>query len=279
MGRTVRAGDVELFVEEVGPKDAQPTLLMHGGLGLDHTYLRVFDRLAPDRRVIYYDHRSNGRSPATPADGVTMSALAADAQALCETLDVGPVDVIGHSYGGFVALEMALRHPEAVRRLVLVDTFPGHTPEVGQQVMAQVAARQPGPEVFEVLNATESPASVEEQRTMFGKILPLYVHRVEVGALEAALAEVRFSLEGGAVGDAAVSGWSVADELDRIGAPTLVLCGRHDWICPLPQSELLAEHIPDAELVVLDNSGHFPWLEEPEMFWGALDDFLGAPTP
>lgn len=279
MGRTVRAGDMELFVEDVGPKDAPPTLLMHGGLGLDHTYLRAFDRLAPDRRVIYYDHRSNGRSPATPADGVTMSDLAADANALCRELELGSVDVIGHSYGGFVALEMALRHPEAVRRLVLVDTFPGHTPEVGEQVMAQVAARQPGPEVFEVLNATEPPSSVEEQRTMFAKIVPLYVHRVDVSVLEAALADVRFSLEGGAVGDAAVSDWNVADELDRISAPTLVLCGRHDWICPLPQSELMAERIPGARLVVFDESGHFPWLEEPEKFWGALDDFLATRTP
>lgn len=90
MGRTVRAGDVQLFVEEVGPKDAPPVLVMHGGLGFDHSYLRDFDRLAADRRVIYYDHRGKGQSPVVSPDGVTMSTLASDAVALSEALELGP---------------------------------------------------------------------------------------------------------------------------------------------------------------------------------------------
>lgn len=277
MGRTVRAGDVELFVEEVGPKDAPATLLMHGGLGLDHTYLREFDRLTPDRRVIYYDHRSNGRSPVAPLEGVTMLDLATDAAALCGALDLGPVDVIGHSYGGFVALEMALRHPETVRSLVLLDTLPGLTPEVGEQRMEQVAARSPEPEVIAVLNASEPPASAEAARQMLSTLLPLYVHRLDLASLTALLDGVRVSLDGMAVGDAAASAWDVTEDLGRISAPTLVLCGRHDWICPLPQSVLMADRIPGARLVVFEDSGHFPWLEEPAEFWRALDDFLAAP--
>lgn len=278
MGRTVRAGDVELFVEEVGPEDAPPVLMMHGGLGFDHSYLRAFDRLAPDRRVVYYDHRSNGQSPVVSPEGVTMSTLAADAVALCEALELGLVDVIGHSYGGFVALEMALRNPESVRRLVLLSTFPGGSPELDAQRMEQVMARNAGPEVIAALTASEPPTTGEGMRKMLDTILPLYVHSLDVAVLQDLLSRVRLSLHGSALGDAAADGWNVTEDLGEIAHRTLVMSGRHDWICPLPQSELMTERIPKAEIVVFEESGHFPWLEETDRFWNSLADFLSE-TP
>src|SRR5688572_23256339 len=88
-----------------------PLIVLHGGLGLDHTYLRpAFDQLAPELQVIYLDLRANGRSTGDGV-GMTMGQLAADVDALRAHLGLERVAVFGHSYGGFVGLEYALTYP------------------------------------------------------------------------------------------------------------------------------------------------------------------------
>ena len=263
---------VRLHVVEAGSPSGQPTLLMHGGLGLDHSYLRVFDRLGDRARLIYYDHRSNGRSEVTPSDGVTMSTLADDAEELRQSMALGPVDVIGHSYGGFVALQFALDHPSSVRRLVLVDTIPGMTPARWEQVMERVQARNPTPEIMAALSS--SPADVAEGRQMLERILPLYFVGDVPPEMQAGLDAMVLTREGAELGDQCAEGWDLTDRLGEVTAPTLVLCGRHDWVCPSPQSEILAAGIPGAELVVFEDCGHFPWLEAPDEFWPAVERFL-----
>lgn len=276
MGTMVKVGELELFVEEAGTPSGQPTVFLHGGLGLDHTYLRAFDRL-PDRRLIYFDQRANGRSTGGLSDDVTMATLAADVVALSQTLGLGPVDVIGHSYGGFVALEMALRHPDAVRRLVLLGTIPGYTEEYSAQVQEQVTRLDPSPEVRAAM--AMDPESSEAFGEMLVALLPLYVYSIDPSVLAAGLSETRYNIDALRMGLGASREWDVTAELDGIHAPTLVMCGRHDFICPAGQSEVMAQRIPDARLAVFEQSGHFPWLEEPDEFWASLDSFLGADEP
>ena len=113
-----------IFYTELG--EGRVVLMMHGGLGFDHTYFRSgFDRLAAGHRVVYYDHRSNGRSGRPPIETLTIEQAADDAAGLLDHLDVAQAVVIGHSYGGFIAQEFALRHPDRLAGLVLVDTTPG----------------------------------------------------------------------------------------------------------------------------------------------------------
>src|SRR4051794_5275320 len=92
----------------------RPLLVMHGGLGLDHAYFRPWlDALGDVSELIYYDHRGNGKS-ARPTDwsGVTHATWADDADALREQLGHERITLYGHSYGGFLALEYALRHAD-----------------------------------------------------------------------------------------------------------------------------------------------------------------------
>src|SRR5215213_7024615 len=109
----------ELFYIEVG--EGTPCLMMHGGLGFDHTSLHPwFDPLSDVMRLVYYDHRANGRSGRPPLKTLTFEWLCADADALREHLGFEEVTVLGHSYGGFIALEYALRYPERLGRLILL---------------------------------------------------------------------------------------------------------------------------------------------------------------
>ena len=110
-----------------------PCLVMHGGLGLDHTYLRGLDIVSDVLHLVYYDHRHNGRSGRPPLESVTHAQLADDAEGLRQYCGFGKVAVLGHSYGGFIALEYALRYPDSVSHLILLDTAPVYN--YGEEIM------------------------------------------------------------------------------------------------------------------------------------------------
>lgn len=114
----------ELFHEVDG--DGAPCLVLHGGLGVDHTmYQRTLGPLAPPMQLVYLDHRCNGRSGRPPLITLTMEQLADDAVGLADHLGLDRFHVLGHSYGGFVAQELAIRHPDRVAALLIVATTPG----------------------------------------------------------------------------------------------------------------------------------------------------------
>src|SRR5215203_3578474 len=119
-GTTISIRDVSLLVDVVGR--GHPLLLMHGGPGADHYTMLPFRRCKDRFTLVFYDHRCNGRSTGPDVSSMTWENLTADADALREHLGFDRWAVLGHSFGGHVALEYALRYPRQVSRLVLVDT-------------------------------------------------------------------------------------------------------------------------------------------------------------
>ncbi len=132
-------------------------LLMHGGLGYDHTYFRPWlDVLGERTELIYYDHRGNGRSSRPESwEGITHETWAQDADALREHLGHERVLLFGHSYGGFLAQEYALRYPERLEGLILCSTAPVFDyPEVA---MANAAARTTAAQFQALTEALSAP--------------------------------------------------------------------------------------------------------------------------
>src|SRR5512136_416158 len=117
---SVQIRDVSLFVKVMG--QGYPLVLMHGGPGLDHTSLLALQPLADQFTLIFYDHRCNGRSEEAEVSSMTFENLTADADALRQTLGFEKWAVLGHSFGGNVALEYALRYPQSLSHLVLMNT-------------------------------------------------------------------------------------------------------------------------------------------------------------
>src|SRR6266571_767234 len=128
----VSVGDVRLFVDVDGAKlvpdgmsmRERPTIiLLHGGPGFDHTpYKQLYAPLTEIAQLVYYDHRGNGRSESGPHDRWTLDQWADDLRTLCDVLGIERPIVFGASFGGFVALNYAIRHPEHPARLVLAST-------------------------------------------------------------------------------------------------------------------------------------------------------------
>src|SRR5512139_4012854 len=111
--------DVSLYVKIIGRGD--PLLLMHGGPGLDHTSLLPLQPLADQFTLIFYDHRCNGRSEGGEISSMTFENLTADADALRQELGFDRWAILGHSFGGNVALEYALRYPQSFSHLILMN--------------------------------------------------------------------------------------------------------------------------------------------------------------
>lgn len=248
-----------------------PALVLHGGLGFDHSIYRATLGPLTDRlRVVWLDHRGNGRSGRPPLETITMEQLADDAVDLARHLGFDRVVVIGHSYGGFVAQELALRHPAHVAGLVLIDTTPGQLgatespdDEQGPPMPPEVAAR------FAVV-----PASDEEFKAMAAEFFPNYLYRPETVDAAALLDATVYDVAAMIRGFEVLAGWSSVDRLATITAPTLVMAGRHDVFTSWPQAMRIARAIDGAEVVVFEASGHFPWIEEPERFFAVVGDWL-----
>ena len=277
--RRLRLGDVSLYVDVVG--HGEPVLFMHGGPSADLWTLSTFRKLADQFTLVFYDHRCNGRSVGVPVSSMTWANLVADAEALREHLGFESWSVLGHSFGGHVALEYVLRHPDRVSRLVLMDTGADsrwardHAPELLAQrgvAPAKVALvrrwfrgefrpRQYVPIMWRISSAyggTAGLRGVARELAAGG-----WRSRIRPEALIQAGREL-------------MPGWSVVDRLGEIDVPTLVIAGDQDFVFPPECQAQLAQGTHGSQLVLVDGAGHDPEDEQPALVLGVVRSFLSA---
>lgn len=270
--------DVSLFVKVVG--HGYPLLLMHGGPGLDHTTLDALEPLAHRFTLVFYDHRGNGRSTGAAAT-MTFDNLVADAEALREMLGFERWAVLGHSFGGHVALEYALRHPERVSHLILMDTF-GDARRTRESAPAILARRGYGAGAVEAARRFfGGELRPKEMLPLVRKFLRAYFYRIRLrDAPHAVVAAFRMKMRPEALVfgfGTLLRNWSVMDRLGEITMPTLVLAGREDFLYPPEHQAILADRIPGARLEIVEHAGHNPQDEQPLETLRILREFLGAP--
>jgi proline iminopeptidase len=274
--------DVSLFVDVVG--HGYPLVLMHGGPGLDHWTLAPFQRCADRFTLVFYDHRCNGRSVGAPVSSMTWENLTADAEALRERLGLERWAVLGHSFGGKVALEYALRYPDSLSHLVLLDT--GGDSRWDQEHAPELLARR-GYSLKRVelarrwFNGEFAP---REFYPIFMRIGGAYYHRGRFSLLsEAAHGLVqgwrpKMRPETQIFGFSRLTkGWTVMDRLGEIKVPTLVLAGRDDFVFPPECQGELAAGIPNARLRIIERAGHNPQSEQPDEVMEAVRAFISQP--
>lgn len=254
-----------------------PLLCLHGGPGMssNQAYLRWLQPLADEFTIVAHDHRGCGRSDEAPDATYTHEQLVADADALRAHLGFERIALIGRSYGGFIAQEYALRHQDRLTHLILQDTAPSHQHHDQAKANA-LASNLPGIDrtMLERLFAGEVESN-EDFRRCFAAIQPLYATTWDPEEGERRLNAIpwRYRTHNALFGRA-LPKYDLRARLPEIKVPTLVFCGRHDWITPLAESELIASLIPNARLVVFDHSGHDPMAEENDRYLAILRDFL-----
>jgi proline iminopeptidase len=247
----------------------RPMLLMHGGSGLDHTYFRPWlDTLSDQVQLIYYDQLGQGRSTRPQSyEAISMGTWADEADALRTFFGHERIILFGHSFGGFIAQEYALRHGDHLDGLILCDTAP--VVDYQDVMMANAQSRGTSEQVQALIAGLSAPVADDASfQQLWTTILPLYFNEYdpEVGANMDEATQYSAGAFNQGMG-VCLPTFNVLSRLGEITVPTLVMAGRHDWITPPAQAaELLHAGIPNSKLVIFEESGHFPFIEEHDKF-------------
>ncbi|HUY73222.1 MAG TPA: alpha/beta fold hydrolase [Candidatus Dormibacteraeota bacterium] len=260
-----------------GPRMAERPVafVVHGGPGGDHTGFKpTMSPLADRMQLVYFDHRGQGRSARGPRETYTLENNVEDMEALRRHLGLDKIVVIGTSYGGMVALSYAVRYPENISHLIAVVTSPNHEfLDRAQKILAERGTDEQKA-IAEKLWAG-SFESEDELRDYFDIMGPMYSMKFDPE--KARERRLRGIVSPDAINEGFAGflrTYDVTDQLHRITAPTLVIAGRHDWICPPEFSELIASKIPHADLRIFEESGHSVSGDEHEAFIDVIRGFL-----
>ncbi|HET7402394.1 MAG TPA: alpha/beta fold hydrolase [Usitatibacter sp.] len=284
----IRTGHVEvpgarLFHRDVG--EGTPIVVVHGGPDFDHRYLLPdMDRLADRWRLIYYDQRGRGASRGeVRREDANIARYVEDLEAVRVQLGLESPVVLGHSWGGLLAMHYALRYPRHLSHLVLLNTAPASSADM--MLMREERLRRWAPHqqrLSEIMSSREyeegEPGSVAAfYRIDFGTTFgdPEIAARLNLRwSREEILRgrEIEQRLMGGLYDD---PDFTLVPRLGGILAPTLVVHGENDFV-PLAAVRRIVDAVPGARLAVLPGSGHFSYLDAPQGLIAALGDFLGG---
>jgi proline iminopeptidase len=284
---TMSIRDVSLFVKVLG--QGYPLLLMHGGPGLDYTTLLPLDPLADQFTLIFYDHRCNGHSEGAEVTSMTWENLTADADALRQALGFDQWAVLGHSFGGNVALEYALRYPHSLSHLILMNTGADQW-WVNQNAPDLIAKRGFSPVAVQAArrfyNGQLTPSEFMPIFMKFSRAYSYHPSFFEHPSIMAFALQVGLGPPMKTRPEALIFGytrllknWSVMDRLSEIQVPTLVLAGRYDFLFPPEHQAILSDRLPNAQLELIECAGHNPQLEQTAIVIEAIRRFMASAVP
>jgi len=274
----VDIGDTRLHIVERG--DGYPIIVLHGGPGLDHhIYGDYLDPLTDDFRLILVDQRGQGLSDLCPSETWTLEQMAKDVKSLATALELEDYAVLGHSYGAFVVLQNAVDFPGAASQTIVSSGLP--SAKYLENVWKNLEKFEPVELREQVTASWEREKSVqtrEEVDTLLHNQLPFQFG----DPFDPRIAEFEERTAGGVnspevlrfFANADYGGIKVEDKLSTVPQPVLVLAGRGDRTCVVEGAEAMANGLPNAELVVFEQSGHMTYVEENEKYLKAVREFL-----
>ena len=278
----VEVNGVSHFYRMLG--EGEPFVVLHGGPGMWHDeLLPFFGDLASDHQVVFYDQRGNGKSVMgeITSENFTVDWLVADLDALRVAWGFDSFGIVGHSWGGLLAMYYASRHPERVDRLVLIDPAPPNSQllvESYHQLLGRLSpderdrlealyesdeylAGDPGAHNHAMRLSEGVTFHVPEARDQYFELVSFDEETARnMVAISGPARDMKLNI-------------TVQDELANIDCPTLILSGEHDFIVEA-SLRLIQSLIAGSEAVVVPESGHYPFIEQPHAFAQTLREFL-----
>jgi proline iminopeptidase len=283
----VPVDNAELFYREVG--HGRPIILIHGGPDFDHTYLLPdMDRLSDSYRLIYYDQRGRGKSgKAVHPDDVSMSTEIDDLESLRKYLQLDTVAVLGHSWGGVLAMAYAIRHSDQVSHMILMNTAAASGEDyllLRQEIRSRKAAYEAE------LNVLVSSAAYQEgdpdavaayYRIQYSTTIKKPAHvdqlmeNMRLGFTKENILKGR-AIEARLYDETWLSGgFDLFPRLERLTIPTLIIHGDYDFV-PTACATHIAQAIHGAHCAVLKECGHFAYIESPDEVRKEISDFFAV---
>lgn len=270
--------DVRLYYKVMG--NGEPILFLHGGPGLEHSYfLPHVAKLAEQHKLIFFDQRANGRST-SPKDTNAMSLnnFVDDIEELRKELGVNvKFTLLGHSWGALIAMQYAIRYSDNLKSLVLVNPVAASS-EYRIQSMRNMQSRMTPADSLTRLSIMQSegfrrgsPQALEQffqvvfRSTLYDRKLIENLRFRFPPDYAAKSMMLQYMKE--------MLNYDVYEQLTAIRVPTLIIRGDVDPL-PLEAVERIHESIATSQLVMMQNCGHFPFVEKPEEFFGVVEGFL-----
>lgn len=273
----VTINGARLNIEVLGGENTdKPVMIVHHGapgLGSHAEPKGSFGKFSDDFRVVVFDARGSGASEDLAP--FTHDQWAADVEAIREWIGAEQIIMAGGSYGGFISMEYAIRYPNRVLAMVLRDTSPDNSHRELSRANALASPRiEVDLELFNRIMAGTTRDNAD-LKAAWGHILPLYDHDLDMDKVKSRTENTPYHFETHNYAFAVnQENYDLKDKLPGITAPTLITVGRHDWITPVSASETIHRLIPGSELVIFENSGHSPQVEEADKFEATVRDFL-----
>lgn len=270
-----------LYYKALGEGDT--VVVLHGGPGLHHGYLmKELPNLAQNYRVVFYDQRGSGKSvPAILDDEhINLDVFVEDLELLRKELGVERFTLVGHSWGGLLAMAYATRHSQHLSSLVLLSSVPSNSDgflafaEEYKRRTAELAERLQAIRASESFIRGEPEAVTDFYRTLFS----VYLHDtklIERLPLHFEASSTVSAIKVADLLDTSVYGqpFDFRPQLAKLTVPTLVVHGDSDPI-PVWTAEQTAEVLPNAEFFPIKDCGHFPDIEKPKLLISKLDHFI-----
>ena len=264
------------FVPDGPVMREKPTLLLlHGGPGLDHSaYKPAFSQFTDIAQVVYLDHRGNGRSDRGNPALWNLAQWGDDVKAFCDAIEIEKPIVLGNSFGGFVAMSYAARHPEHPGKLVLSST---RGDDARRERRIELFTEYGGPEIGAMARTWfEQGFDQDLAEAWVQKAMPLYNRRPAAPFLGAVRSNGVFLHFDGPGGEG--HHFNLLPGLAAVQCPTLVMGGEDDPVCPIECQEDIAAAFPP-HLVRFErfaDCGHGPWRDQPQAAFAKLREFILA---
>jgi pimeloyl-ACP methyl ester carboxylesterase len=261
---------------DIGSGDLEPIVFVHGLGGQWQNWLENLPRAAQERRVIALDLPGFGCTP-MPRPKITIPGYARCVDALCERLDLGRVDIVGNSMGGYIATEVAIQFPQRIDQLILVSAAGITSADLVHRpvlTLGRIAA------AIATHGASRRRPIASRPKSRHMALLLVARHP---SLLRADLAYEGFFKGTGKPGfeDALLANleYDFRDRLPELRQPTLIVWGENDSIIPVKDAHEFERLIPDSRKVVMRDTGHIPMAERPAAFNDVMMEFLAETGP
>ncbi len=276
----VKTANGQLYYQTMGQGD--PVIVIHGGPGMDQGYLLPgMAALAKKHQVVFYDQLGSGRSTALIIDEqhITIDKFVEDLEMLRKALKFEKVTIVGHSWGGMLAMHYAVKYPKNIKKLVLMNTVASSG--IRDFVEELEKRTQPSAGEFEKLKASQE--FIDSDPLAIAQYYGLFFQYYFYNPADLEKLNLQLDPKGAATGMKVskileeplfVKYTDQHDDLQKLKMPTLIIHGDSDVI-PMSAANSLAHSIKGSKLVVLKNCGHFPYIEQPKEWLEIMEEFLG----
>lgn len=275
-----KVNGAELYYKIMG--NGEPIVILHGGPGFEHTYLLPqMGELAHSYKLIFYDQRTSGGSTAsTDSSSITLENFVEDLEGVRKAFNLNKMNLLGHSWGGMLGMFYAIKYPENLNSLMLIGSG-GARSDFWKELFSNIRQKRTPEDSLEIANLKASEDfknnNIEAVQKYWKLFFRAYFYDQSLGnSLNMQLSETTIKnmslIDSRPLGHVLLD-YDIRDELSVISCPTLIIHGDTDTV-PLEYAKEIHENIANSEFVILENCGHFPFIETPNKFFGLISDFM-----